>query len=89
MIDTSLSAACGTNVINLNVIIISEWKVIILYIEVILSALMCHCKEKLYSVANLYSDNIIDDVITIRGNRNFHLRLFVKVWVVTCPPLAT
>jgi hypothetical protein len=47
MIDTLLSAACGTYVINLNLIIISEQKVIILYIKVSLSALMCHCKEKI------------------------------------------
>jgi len=44
---------------------------------------MCHCKEKLYSAANLYSDDVSNDVITICGNRNFHLRLFVKVRVVT------
>jgi hypothetical protein len=83
MTDTLLSAGCGTYVINLNVIIISERKVIILYIEVILSALMCHCKEKLFFAANLYSDVVIDDVRTIRGNQNFHLRLFVNVLVVT------
>jgi len=34
--------------------------------------------RKLYSGANLYSDDVIDDVITIRENQNFHLRLFVK-----------
>jgi hypothetical protein len=34
--------------------------------------------RKLYSTANLYSDDVIDDFITIRGNRNFYLRLFVK-----------
>jgi hypothetical protein len=73
-----LSAVCGTYVINLNVNILLERKVIILYIEVILSALICHFKEKLFSAANLYSD-----VITIHGNRNFYLRLFVKVRVVT------
>jgi hypothetical protein len=87
MTDTLLSAACGTYVINLNVIIISEWKVIILYIDVILSALMCHCKEKLFSAANLYSDDIIDDVITIRENRNFHLRIFVRFWNIRHPCL--
>jgi len=44
--------------------------------------------------ANLYSDDIIDDVIMIRGNQNFHLCLFVKVWVVTkykdlgCPTIS-
>jgi hypothetical protein len=32
----------------------------------------------MYSVVNLYFDDVIDDVITIRGNRNFHLHLFVK-----------
>jgi len=47
---------------------------------------MCHCKEKLFSAANLYFDDIIDDVITIRENWNFHLRLFVKVQVVTRGP---
>jgi len=46
MIDTLLSAACDTYVINLNVIIISEQKVIILYNEVIRSALMCLYREK-------------------------------------------
>jgi hypothetical protein len=44
MTDTLLSAACGTYVINLNVIIISERNVINFYFEVIMSALMCHCK---------------------------------------------
>jgi hypothetical protein len=34
--------------------------------------------RKLYSAANLYSDDVIIDVLTIRGNRNFHLRFFVK-----------
>jgi hypothetical protein len=34
--------------------------------------------RKLYSVANLYSDDVINDVITIRGNQNFYLPLFVK-----------
>jgi hypothetical protein len=33
--------------------------------------------------ANLYSDDVITDVITICGNQNFHLRIFVKVRVVT------
>jgi hypothetical protein len=37
----------------------------------------------MYSAVNLYSDDIVDDVITIRENRNFHLRLFVDVQVVT------
>jgi len=57
--------------------------IIILYIEVIQSALMCYCKRKMYSVVNLYSDDVIVDVITICRNRNFHLRHFVKVQVVT------
>jgi hypothetical protein len=74
MIDTLLNATCGTYVINLNVIIISERKVIILYIEVIQSVLMCHCKEKLFLLPIYNSDM----VIMSRGNRNFHLHLFVK-----------
>jgi hypothetical protein len=45
---------------------------------------MYYCKrKKMYSAVNLYSDDIVDDVITIRENRNFHLRLFVDVQVVT------
>jgi hypothetical protein len=36
----------------------------------------------MYSAINLYSDDVVVDAITIRGNRNFHLRLFVKVQVV-------
>jgi hypothetical protein len=38
-----------------NVIIVLERKVIILFIEVIQSALMCHCKTKknIYSAANI------------------------------------
>jgi len=63
--------------------IVSEQMIIILYIEVIQSALMCYCKRKMYSVVNLYSDDVIVDVITICRNRNFHLRHFVKVQVVT------
>jgi hypothetical protein len=39
--------------------------------------------QKMYSAVNLYSDDVVVDVITILGNRNFHLRLFVKVRVVT------
>jgi hypothetical protein len=50
MTNTLLSAACGTYVINLNVIIILERKVIILCIKVVLSALMCHCKEFFFSL---------------------------------------
>jgi len=40
---------------------------------------MCYCKRKMYFVANLYFDDVLDDIITIRENQNFHLRLFVKV----------
>jgi hypothetical protein len=58
--------------------IISEQMVIILHIEVIQSTLMCYCKRKMYSTVNLYSDDVVVDVITIRENRNFHLRLFLK-----------
>jgi hypothetical protein len=55
--------------------IISEQMVIILHIEVIQSALMCYSeRKKMYSAVNLHSD----DVIKIRENQNFHLRLFVK-----------
>jgi hypothetical protein len=57
--------------------------VFILYIEVIESALMCYCKRKMYSAVNLYSDDVVVDVITIRRNQNFHLRIFVKKRVVT------
>jgi hypothetical protein len=62
----------------LRCIYIIRTKVIILYIEVILLALMCYFKEKLYSTANLYFNDVVVDIITIRRNRNFHLRLFVK-----------
>jgi hypothetical protein len=55
--------------------IISDQMVIILYIEFIQSALMYYCKRKMYSVVNLYSDGVVD-VVTIRGNQNFHLRFF-------------
>jgi hypothetical protein len=37
----------------------------------------------MYSAVNLYFDDVVVDVITIRGNQNFHLRIFVKVRVVT------
>jgi hypothetical protein len=37
----------------------------------------------MYSAVNLYSDDVVVDVITIRKNQNFYLRLFVKVRVVT------
>jgi hypothetical protein len=32
----------------------------------------------MYSAVNLYSDDVVVDVITICGNQNFHLRLLVK-----------
>jgi hypothetical protein len=37
----------------------------------------------MYSAVNLYSDDVVVDVITIRENQNFHIRLFVKVSIVT------
>jgi hypothetical protein len=37
----------------------------------------------MYSAVNLYSDDVVVDVITIQGNRNFHLRIFVKVRFIT------
>jgi hypothetical protein len=46
--------------------IISEQMIIILYIEVIQLALICNCKRKMYSAVNLYSDDVVVDVITIR-----------------------
>jgi len=52
--------------------------VIILYIEFIQSALICYCKRKMSSAVNLYSDDVVVDVIMIRENQNFYLRLFVK-----------
>jgi len=58
--------------------IISEQMVIILYIEFIQSALICYCKRKMSSAVNLYSDDVVVDVIMIRENQNFYLRLFVK-----------
>jgi hypothetical protein len=57
-------------------VIISDQMVIILYIEFIQSALMYYCKRKMYSVINLYSDDVVVDVVTIRENRNFHLHFF-------------
>jgi hypothetical protein len=57
--------------------------VIILYIEFIQSALMCYCKRKMSSAVNLYSDDIIADVITIHGNLKFSLTPFCKKRVVT------
>jgi len=81
----NVCAACGTYVVIWMYFIISEQMVIILYIEVIQSALMCYYKRKMYSAINLYSDDVIVDVITMCGNQNFHLRLFVKMWVVTIP----
>jgi hypothetical protein len=68
-------AACGTYVVIWMYFIISEQMVIILYIEIIQSALICYCKRKIFFATNLYSDDIVVDVITIR--------LFVKVRVVT------
>jgi len=41
----------------------------------------------MYSTVNLYSNDIVVDVITRYGNRNFHLRFFVKVRVVTIQQL--
>jgi hypothetical protein len=37
----------------------------------------------MYSAVNLYYDDVVVDIITIRENQNFHLCLFVKVQVVT------
>jgi hypothetical protein len=39
---------------------------------------MCYCKRKMYFAVNLYSDDVVVDVITIRENQNFHLHIFVK-----------
>jgi hypothetical protein len=51
---------------------------IYIYIEVIQSALMCYIpkflRKKYIPLPNLNSD----DVITSRGNKKFHLHLFVK-----------
>jgi len=58
--------------------IILEQMVIILYIEFIQLALMYYCKRKMSSAVNLYSDDVVVDVIMIRENRNFHLGFFVK-----------
>jgi hypothetical protein len=59
-------AACGTYVVIWMYFIISEQMVIILYIEFIQLALMCFCQRKMSSAVNLYSDDVIVDVITIR-----------------------
>jgi hypothetical protein len=59
-------------------VIISDQMVIILYIEFIQLAVMYYCKRKMYSAVNLYSDDVVVDVVTIRENRNFHLRFFFK-----------
>jgi hypothetical protein len=59
----------------LRCIYIIRKNVIILYIEVIQSALMCHCKEKKYIPLPIFNS---DNVVMSRENRNFHLRLFVK-----------
>jgi len=79
----NVCATCGTYVVIWMYFIILEQMIIILYIEVIRLALMCYCKRKMYSAVNLYSNDVVVDVITIRGNRNFHLHFFVKVRVVT------
>jgi hypothetical protein len=79
----NVCAACGTYVVNWMYFIISEQIVIILYIEVIHEVIVIVISEQMYFAVNLYSDDVIVDVITIRGNRNFHVRLFVKVRVVT------
>jgi hypothetical protein len=76
-------AACGTYAVIWMYFIISEQMVIILYIEFIQSALMCYCKRKMSSAVNLYSDDIIADVITIHGNLKFSLTPFCKKRVVT------
>jgi hypothetical protein len=57
--------------------IISEQMVIILYIEFIQLTLMYYCKRKMSSAVNLYSDDIIVDDITIRGNSKFSLTPFL------------
>jgi DNA-dependent RNA polymerase auxiliary subunit epsilon len=57
-------------------VIISDQMVIILYIEFVQSALMYYCKRKMYFAVNLYSDDVVVDVVTIRENRNFHSRFF-------------
>jgi hypothetical protein len=79
----NVCVACDTYVVIWMYFIISEQMVIILYIEVIQSALMCYCERKMYYALNLYFDDVIVDIIMTRENRNFHLRLFVKVRVVT------
>jgi hypothetical protein len=61
----------------LRCIYIIRKNVIILYIEVIQSALMCHCKIYIYIYIPLPIFNS-DDVVMSRENQNFHLRLFVK-----------
>jgi len=58
--------------------IISKQMVIILHIEVIQSVLMCYCKKKMVSAANLYSEDVIVDIITIRENSKFSLTPFCK-----------
>jgi hypothetical protein len=79
----NVCATCDTYVVIWMFFIISEQMVIILYIEVIQLTLMCYCKRKIFSAVNLYSDDVVVDITTIRGNQNFHLCFFVKVRVVT------
>jgi hypothetical protein len=76
-------AACGTYTVIWMYFIISEQMVIILYNEFIQSALMCYYKRKMSSTVNIYSDDVIVDVITIHGNSKFSLTPFFKKLVVT------
>jgi len=56
-------------------LIISDQIVIILYIEFILLALVYYCKrKKCIPLLIYYSNDDVVDVLTIRENRNFHLR---------------
>jgi hypothetical protein len=76
-------ATCGTYAFIWMYFIVSKQMVIILYIEFVQLALMCYCKRKMSSAVNLYSDDVIVDVITIRGNSKFSLTPFCKKWVGT------
>jgi len=69
--------ACGTYAVIWMYFIISEQMVINLYIEFIQSTLMCYFKRKMSFAVNLYSDDVIVDVITIRGNSKFSLMFFL------------
>jgi hypothetical protein len=51
----NVCVACGTYVINWMYFIISEQMVIILYIEVIQSALMCYCKRRKCISLSIYT----------------------------------